>query len=114
MSDTASPQNNPVIDRMMKEAGKDHLTGNARKNYRKALKRKLDGSRSTSARKLAKHWLDNLVKQQANRCNICNRMFSRNLPASLDHIRPLARGGEHAWHNVQALCRPCNFEKADT
>lgn len=32
-------------------------------------------------------------------------------PLTLDHIRPLSRGGEHTADNVQPLCGPCNNHK---
>ena len=32
---------------------------------------------------------------------------------SIDHIMPRSRGGEHAWENVAAACRPCNLSKRD-
>lgn len=38
--------------------------------------------------------------------------YKSNAP-ELDHIVPLARGGEHSYRNTQLLCRKCNGEKAD-
>lgn len=32
----------------------------------------------------------------------------------LDHIRPLAKGGEHSYTNVQCACRKCNAKKSDS
>jgi 5-methylcytosine-specific restriction endonuclease McrA len=32
---------------------------------------------------------------------------------TLDHIVPLSKGGDHAYHNVQLLCRSCNGKKSD-
>lgn len=32
---------------------------------------------------------------------------------SIDHIKPIARGGLHEWNNVQLLCRDCNTKKRD-
>lgn len=32
---------------------------------------------------------------------------------SIDHIRPLAKGGLHEWGNVQLACRRCNSMKRD-
>ena len=31
---------------------------------------------------------------------------------SIDHVMPRSRGGDHAWENVAAACRPCNLEQA--
>ncbi len=32
---------------------------------------------------------------------------------SIDHIKPIAKGGLHQWDNVQLLCRKCNRKKRD-
>jgi 5-methylcytosine-specific restriction endonuclease McrA len=43
-----------------------------------------------------------------HRCQYCSR------PAeNLDHVLPRSRGGDHAWENVVAACRPCNARKGD-
>lgn len=39
--------------------------------------------------------------------------YENNAP-ELDHIQPLACGGEHTWENVQLLCRQCNLDKGAT
>ncbi len=42
------------------------------------------------------------------RCQYCGR------PAeNIDHVLPRSRGGQHAWDNVVACCRPCNAKKED-
>ncbi|MGK2903149.1 MAG: HNH endonuclease [Mycobacterium sp.] len=38
--------------------------------------------------------------------------WASNLP-TLDHIIPLAHGGEHSYGNTQTLCRRCNCRKGD-
>jgi 5-methylcytosine-specific restriction endonuclease McrA len=46
--------------------------------------------------------------RDGNRCQYCSG------PAeSIDHVVPRSRGGEHAWDNVVAACRPCNVRKRD-
>jgi 5-methylcytosine-specific restriction endonuclease McrA len=54
------------------------------------------------------------------RCRMCGVLTPRSLRGTydacapeLDHIVPLSRGGPHAWHNVQCLCRECNHVKGD-
>lgn len=53
------------------------------------------------------------------RCQLCKRKtrpdyhFNHPLYPNLDHIIPLARGGEHAMTNLQCLCRECNCFKSD-
>ena len=43
-----------------------------------------------------------------HRCQYCG-----GLADSIDHVMPRSRGGEHAWENVAAACRPCNLGKRD-
>lgn len=54
------------------------------------------------------------------RCQNCKRKTPRKLRGSyedrapeLDHIVPLAQGGEHSYRNTQCLCRACNAAKSD-
>lgn len=39
--------------------------------------------------------------------------FNSNDYPSIDHIKPIAKGGLHEWDNVQLLCRGCNSKKSD-
>ncbi len=39
--------------------------------------------------------------------------YADNAP-ELDHILPLAKGGEHSYRNTQCSCRKCNGLKSDT
>ena len=32
---------------------------------------------------------------------------------SIDHIKPISKGGKHTWDNVQLLCRHCNCLKGN-
>jgi 5-methylcytosine-specific restriction endonuclease McrA len=43
-----------------------------------------------------------------HRCQYCGGAAD-----SIDHIMPRSRGGQHAWENVAAACRPCNLSKRD-
>lgn len=51
-----------------------------------------------------------LLELQKNKCAICGADLS-NLVIHLDHIMPLALGGEHDDKNLQAVCQPCNQTK---
>lgn len=55
------------------------------------------------------------------RCQICHKPTPRRLRGSLndrapelDHIVPLAKGGEHSYRNTQCACRQCNRNKSAT
>jgi 5-methylcytosine-specific restriction endonuclease McrA len=43
-----------------------------------------------------------------HRCQYCGALAD-----SIDHVMPRSRGGQHAWDNVAAACRPCNLSKRD-
>lgn len=47
-------------------------------------------------------------KREENGTIICGDRYP-----SIDHIVPLARGGEHSWNNCALACRRCNYEKSD-
>lgn len=53
------------------------------------------------------------------RCQLCGVRTSQHLMGTrherapeLDHIVPLARGGEHSYDNVQLACHSCNMKKS--
>jgi len=52
------------------------------------------------------------------RCQLCglklkprDRGTTKPEAPELDHIVPLAAGGDHTWSNVQCACRACNAAK---
>ncbi|MBI1682334.1 HNH endonuclease [Caulobacter hibisci] len=60
--------------------------------------------------KLPRGTVKRLGEMQAWRCAICRVGVKRGF--HLDHIMPLARGGEHAPRNLQLLCATCNVRKS--
>lgn len=55
------------------------------------------------------------------KCQLCGRKTPAKLRGTyeddapeLDHILPLAAGGEHSYRNTQCSCRRCNGLKSDT
>lgn len=53
------------------------------------------------------------------KCQLCGRKVKRTnkwnpLQATIDHIVPLALGGEHKYTNVQTACMECNSKKGAT
>lgn len=52
-------------------------------------------------------------------CQICNQPVNKDLrwphpqAASLDHVRPMSRGGEHSYKNTQCSHYECNHKKRD-
>lgn len=54
------------------------------------------------------------------RCHLCGVRTLKRLRGTtddrapeLDHIVPLAKGGEHSYRNTACACRRCNIEKSD-
>lgn len=61
--------------------------------------------------------LGEIFERDGWKCQICQRPVNRGLEypspmsASLDHILPLSRGGEHVSSNVQLAHLKCNLKK---
>jgi len=53
-------------------------------------------------------WLDK-VKEFDNKCAICKKM----LKLTVDHIKPVSRGGMNTIDNIQPLCKSCNSKKSN-
>ena len=49
-----------------------------------------------------------IFARDAGRCAYCG-----GAAATVDHVVPRSRGGEHAWDNVVAACHRCNHVKGD-
>lgn len=82
-----------------------------RKDYIKALKVSGDYDDSIT--------LEAVYDKFNGKCNICGKPLmidgdcrGEHYP-TIDHIKPLSKGGVHSWDNVQLLCRYCNGSKGD-
>lgn len=53
-------------------------------------------------------WIE-VCHKYGNKCAHCKRA----LPLTMDHIKPLSRGGKHSIDNIQPLCKPCNSSKGN-
>lgn len=59
-----------------------------------------------------------VLERDGYRCQLCGKMTIRDKRGSthprapeMDHIVPLAQGGEHTYRNTQCACRSCNSAK---
>jgi len=52
----------------------------------------------------------NILKRDMFKCGYCGRS---DLPLTVDHIIPRARGGEDNWENLITACVSCNNRKGD-
>jgi 5-methylcytosine-specific restriction endonuclease McrA len=55
---------------------------------------------------------EKIITLQQNRCLGCNKLFTKQNPATKDHIIPvIPYNGAFTMENTQALCRSCNSKK---
>lgn len=61
-----------------------------------------------------------VFERDGYRCQLCGTKTLKAKRGSyhpkapeLDHIVPLAQGGEHSYRNTQCACRACNVAKRD-
>lgn len=52
----------------------------------------------------------NILRRDSYRCAYCGRS---DLPLTIDHIIPKARGGNDSWENLISACTLCNNKKGD-
>jgi 5-methylcytosine-specific restriction endonuclease McrA len=79
--------------------------------YKNAMARSLSGEMKTEL--VDPEIVFRIQRYKCQRCGIeCDRSGQHRMRApTLDHIKPIARGGEHTWDNVQTLCMLCNNKK---
>ena len=51
------------------------------------------------------NWGDYIIKD--------NNFIAGDYYPSIDHIKPIAKGGLHEWNNIQLAHRICNTNKRD-
>ena len=56
--------------------------------------------------------LDSLYTRDGGICGICSLLCDRE-DASIDHICPLSKGGDHIWNNIQLAHHKCNSSKGN-
>lgn len=52
----------------------------------------------------------NILRRDSYRCSYCGR---GDLPLTIDHVVPRARGGSDSWENLVCACTLCNNKKGD-
>ena len=87
------------------------------KNYRQTEKGKISNKNGKARRRsylenagsfTLKEWLDK-VKEFNNKCAICGK----ELKLTVDHIKPVSKGGMNTIDNIQPLCKSCNSKKSN-
>lgn len=51
------------------------------------------------------------LHQQQGRCYYCKKPFNNRRNATIDHVIPLSKGGQHNISNIVLACWPCNNKK---
>lgn len=54
-----------------------------------------------------------LVGRDGKHCYLCNKPFSNNNRPTIDHIKPLSKGGSWHFDNLALAHLACNQDKAD-
>lgn len=100
------------------EAARDRrrIDGRGAEQLRRYRKANPDKVREFSQRRAAKMTgrlpagsIKRIGEAQSWKCAICRVSVRKHY--QMDHIKPIARGGEHAPRNIQLLCRTCNVRK---
>ena len=52
----------------------------------------------------------NILRRDSYKCSYCGRS---DIPLTVDHVFPKARGGSDTWENLVAACTVCNNKKGD-
>lgn len=92
------------------------------RKYKTSLKGKLTNRKNAGIRKqrlknmklegdlTVEQWQD-IMAQHNYSCAYCNVRFSELIPATIDHVIPMIKGGRHSADNVVPACRSCNSSK---
>jgi 5-methylcytosine-specific restriction endonuclease McrA len=64
--------------------------------------------RAATVRPIPKGFYEKLLCLQRGLCAVCRAHLVK---PQIDHIKPIALGGEHSTENLQLLCKPCNQRK---
>lgn len=55
---------------------------------------------------------DRVYHRDGGKCGYCGKHLTRK-EMTIDHIRPVSRGGKSDWENVVCCCQPCNVKKGN-
>lgn len=112
-----NPQKARDLDRTMYLKSKPAILEYNRKYRSENPERCSEWARNRQARKragggtLSKGYVDFLLAWQSGKCLTC-RVDLTSTGYHIDHVVPLAKGGQHCDDNVQLLCPTCNKRKA--
>jgi 5-methylcytosine-specific restriction endonuclease McrA len=53
---------------------------------------------------------NNILLRDGHTCQYCGRKPSKNM-LTMDHVKPVVKGGLKTWENIVTACRNCNHRK---
>lgn len=71
------------------------------------FRRKQMSSRQKQAKKAQ------LIQEYGSCCWWCRCVFSKNQP-TLDHLKPISKGGSNSLENLRLACFPCNLSRGNS
>jgi hypothetical protein len=54
-----------------------------------------------------------IIKEEGRICYICNKVISKDEPATIDHVYPKSRYGKDTRDNLRCCCKKCNDNKGN-
>ena len=100
---------NPHATRAFREANPEYRRGWHEANLDKLAN--YNAKRRAAPGIISPGWIPKLLELQRWTCIVCRKDLRYGY--HLDHITPIARGGENTDYNLQALCPTCNLQKND-
>lgn len=114
----------PSVERTCLSCGKGFWSGWSRRKYCSVTCARREDRACRRARKMGRSavaiasW--QVFVRDNWKCHLCRRTTPASLMGTLapnaptiDHVVPLARGGDHTMANVRCACRDCNSRKSD-
>ena len=95
---------------LAKNEHKYNLSGKGKLTSRRANHKSRARSKDTISTLTTEQW-NIILRKQNNRCNKCNKKFTKKRPPTMDHIIPLLHNGDFTFETIQALCLSCNSSK---
>lgn len=103
--------------RSFREANRERLREQYKQYYKNNLEKfRVRGHNRYAIKKsgdvtiLTTLFLEDLLYQQNNKCFYCKNELNKY---HIEHLIPLARGGEHKEYNIVLSCPTCNLAKRD-
>lgn len=112
------PSRPPSHEQRLREARPDLARMNQRAESREDRARRMADPEQREANRIrhTQRWLDvqRLVMERDPLCRRCLELGITSRSTSVDHIEPLARRPDLAYHlsNLQGLCDPCHARKS--